>query len=486
MIKNVKLRILLFTLVLFSLTLIILSLNGRTYVYKTNVKTDNIDNLIIEIDQDKEIVKIIDKKIVNNNLYITLESVSKGKAYLQIKEEDTTSLEIFYVHTFGIISKNTFLGRMSNDLVIPISIVIYIGFLLYYLIKKYLRSKKEDIYQYKNITYLGIIIFLSAMFIQQLLQLISYNGMLYSIRSFIYSLSFLSFILFPVAIIVSIFVIISNVILLKREGFTWKNMLGIILGILIILLTIIPEYAYLYFQNTSLIDIHNESGIALYIYDFVETSIYLGLAYLECILLATIILGIKTAKNIPEYNKDFIIILGCMIKKDGSLTPLLKARVDRAIEFSKMQKEKTNKDIIFVPSGGKGNDEPIPESVAMKNYLLEQGINNKNILLEDKSTNTYQNIKYSSKLIKEKNDNPNIAFSTTNYHVFRAGLIASEQGIKMEGIGARAKAYFWINAFIREFIATLYSEKKKHIKILLAIIIIIIFIIYLTYITNIK
>ena len=46
--------------------------------------------------------------------------------------------------------------------------------------------------------------------------------------------------------------------------------------------------------------------------------------------------------------------------------------------------------------------------------------------------------------------------------MIRAGSIAYEQGIFMEGIGAKTKAYFWINAFIREFIATLVSEKKKH------------------------
>jgi hypothetical protein len=55
-----------------------------------------------------------------------------------------------------------------------------------------------------------------------------------------------------------------------------------------------------------------------------------------------------------------------------------------------------------------------------------------------------------------------IGFSTTNYHVFRAGNIACEQGIDMEGIGARTRSYFWINAFIREFIATMIAEKRKH------------------------
>ncbi|MBR1386516.1 MAG: YdcF family protein [Bacilli bacterium] len=75
----------------------------------------------------------------------------------------------------------------------------------------------------------------------------------------------------------------------------------------------------------------------------------------------------------PKYDKDFII-LGSKINKDGSLTPLLKGRVDTAIEFANKQYEKTKRKIIYIPSGGKGYDEVVAEAVAIKNYLLEKGI----------------------------------------------------------------------------------------------------------------
>ena len=101
----------------------------------------------------------------------------------------------------------------------------------------------------------------------------------------------------------------------------------------------------------------------------------------------------------------YILILGCQIRKDGTLTPLLKSRVDRAIEFANMQKKIKGKDIVFIPSGGKGADELISEAEAMKNYLLEQGISKKNILVEDKSTNTYENMSFSYKLVKNKHSN---------------------------------------------------------------------------------
>jgi uncharacterized SAM-binding protein YcdF (DUF218 family) len=174
--------------------------------------------------------------------------------------------------------------------------------------------------------------------------------------------------------------------------------------------------------------------------------------------------------------------LGCQIKKDGTLTPLLKGRVDKAIEFRNKQLAETGKDLIFVPSGGKGVDEVISEADAMKNYLVQNGIDEKNILIENKSKNTYENISFSNNLINDSN--ANIAFSTTNYHVFRAGLLATEQGLHFEGVGSKTKSYFWINAFIREFIGTLYSERKKHVIVFALILVVISAMILVNYIGN--
>ena len=170
------------------------------------------------------------------------------------------------------------------------------------------------------------------------------------------------------------------------------------------------------------------------------------------------------------------------IKDDGTLPPLLKGRVDKAISFRKEQLEKGGKDLVFIPSGGKGKDEVISEGDAIAKYLLKQGIEKENIIVENKSKNTYENIKNSYKLINDKK--AKVGFSTTNYHVLRAGLIATEQGLIIEGIGSNTKSYFWINAFIREFIGTIYTERKKHIITFIIIVVIIIGMILLTYMGN--
>ncbi|MCR5689781.1 MAG: YdcF family protein, partial [Clostridiales bacterium] len=272
---------------------------------------------------------------------------------------------------------------------------------------------------------------------------------------------------------ISLIMTASNIGLMRREGRSWRNMLGIFLSVGLCLLTLAPTALgeYLQWSANPIMDVHNEKGAGLYIEYFTEGVISMLVSYLECMLIGTVAFGIKAARHIPAFDKDCMLILGCRIKSDGSLTPLLKSRADRALEFARMQKEKTGKDLTFVPSGGQGADEVTSEADAIAAYLRGRGVPDERILPEDKSASTYENIRNSMKLIRERfpGADAKVAFSTTNYHVFRAGLIADEQGERLEGIGAPTKRYFWLNAFVREFIATLVSERKKHIFMVAAL-----------------
>ena len=481
-----KLKALILAIILIAISVVTIIVNGKIYTLKfDNMNSiSNINEVKIEI-KDENIVKCIKKSFESGTLKLELESISKGKTYVDIINSDNnfSYLSSIYVHDFGIITLNEYMGDSSGSIVIPISITIWLLYVLYLLIISYKQNVKENMYQYKNIAYLGIIIFVSFSIINQLFALSNYNGLINTING-MRNMSSFAIVLLPIAFAASILVIISNIILMRKEGFNLTNILGLILGAFLCLTTILPEIMYQAVYSATWIDVHNQNGIGLYLYELVETIIYISITYIECVLIGTIIMGFKSAKHIPKFDKDFIIILGCQIRKDGTLTNLLKSRVDRAIEFSKMQKEKVNKDIMFVPSGGKGSDEVMAESQAMKNYLLEQGIKEENILVEDKSKNTWENIQFSNEIINKKMKNAKVAFSTTNYHVFRAGNIATMQGLYYEGIGATTKRYFWINAFIREFIATIFSEKKKHIAVMCSIILFAMLMILITYFNN--
>ena len=477
--KNIK-RICLLSVILIIISNIIITIMGNTYTIRYKIKKTYNYKLLLENRTGE--VEILEEKEKENEYLVKVKAKKPGKVDLYLDYGILKEGKILYVHKNMVITDNSYFGKSTGSEVIPISISIILLYSLLLLIKKYKISVKENIYQYKNIAYLGIIIFLSFIGLNNILSIINYQGVFETINKMIASVSFVSFILLPISFITFILVTISNINLIIKEGKSLKNLLGLFLGIFICLLTLLPDYVYNLLRQSNTINIYNLNGPGPYIYNFLETLVYLTVAYLECVLIATIVIAIKSIKKKIQYNKDYIIILGCQIKKDGSLTPLLKGRVDKALEFRNEQLKSTGKDLIFIPSGGKGKDEIISEGDAMKNYLLEQGIKEKIIIVENKSKNTYENIKFSNKLIK--NNNSIIGFSTTNYHVLRAGLIATEQGLILEGIGSKTKAYFWINAFIREFIGTLYSERKKHILFFTILIIYIIIMISITYFAN--
>ena len=102
----------------------------------------------------------------------------------------------------------------------------------------------------------------------------------------------------------------------------------------------------------------------------------------------------------------------------------------------------------------------------MKNYLLSIGIPPEQIVCEDKSVNTMQNMQFSKDVIESHGggiENKKIAFATTNYHVFRGYILARKNGFEAKGISAKTKAYFYFNAFLREFIGVLWEKKIQHI-----------------------
>ena len=343
-------------------------------------------------------------------------------------------------------------------------IIVFLSFMSFLIIKNIRKKFIKNKYSYSIVTLLGLLIFFIINIFRHIFLLI-YNWDIYG-KYEIYENTLKSFsgyiiITLPCIVILSIYGVVSNLVLIKKEGRKFKNLLGILIGILVIFGLLTCQLIHLSLSGVE--------GKTIYtIKLMMEIFLNATLVYFYSILLATLYCNIKASKHIPRFDKDYIIILGCMVGKDGSLTPLLQSRVDRAIEFSMMQKEITGKNIIFIPSGGQGSDEVISEAEAIQRYLLSRGIKKEKILIENKSKNTYENMKNSYRIIKERKYG-NVCFSTSNYHVFRSGIIANECGLDCEGIGSKTKWYFHTNALIREFIADIVKDCKKHILMLVLI-----------------
>ena len=103
------------------------------------------------------------------------------------------------------------------------------------------------------------------------------------------------------------------------------------------------------------------------------------------------------------------------------------------------------------------------------------------MLLEDQSTDTAENMAFSKKLIQEAKPDAVIAFSTSNYHVFRSGLKARRVKMRALGMGCRSKWYFWPNAAVREFVGLLTQHRGKQGLILGALIVAYVVLTYFQY-----
>ncbi len=261
----------------------------------------------------------------------------------------------------------------------------------------------------------------------------------------------------PLLLIFAIAMCISNASLLRHEGKSFVNTLGVILSVLLV-----GGAAFIFFFNMYA----SGSQFEVMMHDLVANLLSAIYLYFECMVLGVIVADAIAARHEPEKNKDYVIILGCSLMPDGTPTPLLRGRVDRALEFAKRQKEETGKDLIFVTSGGKGPGEVISESLSMKNYLMSKGVPEERIVEENRSANTFENMKFSKEIILAEDPDAKIAFSTTNYHVFRSGLYARRNKMRAVGMGARTKWYFWPNAAVREFVGLLTNHKLKQAVIL--------------------
>lgn len=244
--------------------------------------------------------------------------------------------------------------------------------------------------------------------------------------------------------------------LIKREGRRLQNFLSLAFGVFLIV--------WLVFSPIILINIQNNFTF------FVFSSITISVYYFFFLMVLFALSSILNRLPIPFKRYDYIIVLGSGLLGD-KVSPLLASRIDKGIEcFHRYHKKKRPVKVIF--TGGQGNDEKLPEAVAMADYAMEKGLPKEAIILEDKAVNTYENLLFSKQLIEAERAEKglskkyNLLTVTNNFHLFRALLWARKVGMKSDGVGAKTKFYFWLNALIREFVGLVYMQKKFHIALL--------------------
>ena len=269
------------------------------------------------------------------------------------------------------------------------------------------------------------------------------------------------------------FLLINTIVVVKNNGFSLTSMLPFLMAGFLVLLIASPTIVN-YFDP----DVRHIIVFVLGL--FTLEGLWFSFTFMALLFYSWVY------RLLPRRRQyDYIIIHGAGL--DGPRpTPLLAGRIDKALELWNKQHQHGK----FVVSGGQGADEIVSEAQAMRDYLLEKGVSADAILMEDKSTTTWENLRYSLAIINAdrttgvgatsaatvassgdvtttasdastsdasgtvaSNGDFTTAVVTSDFHVFRCAEYAHNLGIKADGIGSHTKGWYWPTAFIREFIA---------------------------------
>ncbi|MBO0467380.1 YdcF family protein [Enterococcus plantarum] len=180
----------------------------------------------------------------------------------------------------------------------------------------------------------------------------------------------------------------------------------------------------------------------------------LGITYTALVLF----LILSGTKEQPTATPDTVLILGAQVRgtsKDHAYpSTVLKERLDAAVPYLKEHPAAT-----AIVCGGKGSDEPDSEANVMAEYLRANGISQKQILTEDTSTRTKENIQNAQK----KQALGNTVIVTSDFHMYRSKLLAKRLGIsEISGLPAVSKSSARFKTYVREIVALGYGLLFDH------------------------
>lgn len=187
----------------------------------------------------------------------------------------------------------------------------------------------------------------------------------------------------------------------------------------------------------------------------VTMGIIIGLCLVFFIMIEGFILSgfYKT----PAEDVDYVIVLGAHAA-NGKPSRVLKKRLDAALEYAL-----DHKDVKVIVSGGQGSNETTTEAFAMAAYLEENGMGQERILLEEKSTDTNENLRFSKVFVE---DGARVAVVSNDFHIFRAVHLARAIGYEdPQGLGARDEIGTLPANLLREFFGVMKDWACGNMKL---------------------
>ena len=227
--------------------------------------------------------------------------------------------------------------------------------------------------------------------------------------------------------------------MISFEGKRLANLLSLLYGIFIIgalALHFLP-----YFPGKDLL---------IYPIDF--ALFYSTFLYLSYVLYGTFCNYFPVRKE-----PDAIIVLGSGLIGDR-VPPLLAQRLTKAKTIYEQFEGRPK----LIVSGGQGADELISEAEAMANYLMEQGVPQEDILIENRSRTTFENLTFSKAILENQGLGKSVLVVTNSFHALRAGVFMRRLKIPGRSVGSKTAFYYLPSAWIRETVGLVSLYWKWH------------------------
>ncbi|RIJ64227.1 YdcF family protein [Rummeliibacillus sp. POC4] len=154
----------------------------------------------------------------------------------------------------------------------------------------------------------------------------------------------------------------------------------------------------------------------------------------------------------PKANGKYkyVIVLGAKVKRGAIPSKALAFRLNAALDYAKQYP-----DIQIIVSGGQGPDEDATEASVMKQYLIDRGFPESQIIVEDQSTSTYENLLNSKEIVGD--ELKGLTIVSSDYHLARAKMLSKELHIKCDVISAKTPKSIENKVRFRERFALLKS-----------------------------
>jgi uncharacterized SAM-binding protein YcdF (DUF218 family) len=215
--------------------------------------------------------------------------------------------------------------------------------------------------------------------------------------------------------------------------------------------------------------------VSLSLFSTVTTLVF---GYVSFLLVSYLSYAFVYGRIARTGNADFVVVLGAGLRPDGAVPPLLASRLDRAAAVWAALRDRrgpTGPDgpagrcPLLIVSGGKGGDERLPEADAMATYLVGRGFPADKIVREDRSRNTEENLRFSQAIMDDLLPGGRCVIVTSDFHAFRAALIARRLGVRGQVAGARVASYYRPSAVLREFAAVFLRYRTANFAICAAL-----------------